>query len=71
MAQLVQVYPSQILELASADYQSEREEYLEKLGANRLEHTLLMSRSVWHKLRETRPLEGLQLIRCFTKFTAI
>jgi ribosomal protein S18 acetylase RimI-like enzyme len=61
MAQLVQVYPSQILEIASADYQSEREEYLEKLGANRLEHTLLMSRSVWHKLRETRPLEGLQL----------
>ncbi|MBP0018106.1 MAG: GNAT family N-acetyltransferase [Cyanobacteria bacterium SBLK] len=46
--------------VASADYQPEREEYLEKLGAERKEHSLLMSRSVWHKLRETRR-EGLQL----------
>ncbi|MGK7877978.1 MAG: N-acetyltransferase family protein [Xenococcaceae cyanobacterium] len=61
MAQIVQSLPPQSLELASADYQSEREEYLEKLGASRIEHTLLMSRSVWHKLRETKPLEGLQL----------
>jgi hypothetical protein len=51
----------QALELASADYQPEREEYLTKIGAQPVEHTLLMSRSVWHKLRETKPLEGLQL----------
>ena len=37
------------------------EEFLEKLGAEQVENTLLMSRSVWHKLRESRPLEGLQL----------
>lgn len=61
MAQITQSLPPQSLELASADYQPEREEYLEKLGAQRVEHTLLMSRSVWHKLRETKPLEGLQL----------
>ncbi|ACB53346.1 unknown [Crocosphaera subtropica ATCC 51142] len=60
MAQIVQKYPSQNLELVSADYQHEREEYLEKLGANPIEHTLLMSRSVWHKLKETKP-EGLHL----------
>jgi hypothetical protein len=53
--------PPQSLQLASADYQPEREEYLEQLGAERIEHTLLMSRSVWHKLREAKPLEGLQL----------
>ncbi|MEC4852589.1 MAG: GNAT family N-acetyltransferase, partial [Jaaginema sp. PMC 1079.18] len=61
MAQIVQKYPPQSLQLASADYQPEREEYLEKLGARRTEHTLLMSRSVWHKIRETKPLESLQL----------
>ena len=61
MAQVVQGFPDQSLELASADYQSEREEYLEQIGATRLEHTLLMSRSVWHKIKETKPLEGLQL----------
>ncbi|ELR97658.1 GNAT family N-acetyltransferase [Gloeocapsa sp. PCC 73106] len=61
MAQIVQNLPPQSLQLASADYQSEREEFLEKLGAERLENTLLMSRSVWHKLRESKPLEGLQL----------
>ena len=61
MAQVVQEFPPQSLELASADYQSEREEYLEQIGATRLEHTLLMSRSVWHKIKETKPLEGLQL----------
>jgi hypothetical protein len=60
MAQSVVNFPSQSLELVSADYQHEREEYLEKLGAQRIEHTLLMSRSVWHKLKETKP-EGLQL----------
>ncbi|HHP7232509.1 MAG TPA: GNAT family N-acetyltransferase [Xenococcaceae cyanobacterium] len=52
---------NQSLELVSADYQPEREEYLTKIGATPTEHTLLMSRSVWHKIRETRPLEGLQL----------
>jgi hypothetical protein len=61
MARIVQDYPPQSLELNSADYQPEREEYLGKIGAERVEHTLLMSRSVWHKLRETKPLEALQL----------
>jgi hypothetical protein len=60
MAQIAQTLPPQSLELVSADYQHEREEYLEQLGAQRIEHALLMSRSVWHKLRETKP-EGLQL----------
>lgn len=60
MAQIVQNFPSQGLELISADYQHEREEYLDKLGAQRSEHTLLMSRSVWHKLKEAKP-EGLHL----------
>lgn len=49
------------LELISADYQPEREEYLNKIGASPVENTLLMSRSVWHKIKETKPLEGLQL----------
>ncbi|MBE9130158.1 MULTISPECIES: GNAT family N-acetyltransferase [unclassified Coleofasciculus] len=61
MARIVRECPEQSLQLASADYQPEREEYLEQLGAQRIEHTLLMSRSVWHKLREARPLEALQL----------
>lgn len=63
MARVVQEVPPQSLEIASADYQSEREEYLEQLGAERIDHTLLMSRSVWHKLREAKSisLEGLQL----------
>ncbi|HEY9873287.1 MAG TPA: GNAT family N-acetyltransferase [Candidatus Obscuribacterales bacterium] len=63
MARIVKDFPSQSLLLASADYQPEREEYFERIGAERIEHSLLMSRSVWHKLRETKPmsLEGLQL----------
>lgn len=63
MAQLTQDKPANALHLISADYQPEREEFLEQLGAERLDHTLMMSRSVWHKLRETRQisLEGLQL----------
>lgn len=60
MAQLVQGLPPQALTLESADYQHEREEYLEQLGAERREHRLLMSRSVWHKLKEIKP-ERLQL----------
>lgn len=70
MARIAQEYPWQSLQLASADYQPEREEYLEKIGAQRIDHTLLMSRSVWHKLREAKPLEqfsevlqGLQPVR--------
>lgn len=61
MTQVTQTLPPQPLLISSSDYQQEREEYLEKLGAERLSHTLVMSRSVWHKLRETRPREGLQL----------
>lgn len=60
MAQSVKNIPPQSLELVSADYQHEREEFLEKLGAQRIGHALLMSRSVWHKLKEIKP-EGLQL----------
>ncbi len=61
MACVIQKFPSQSLLLSSADYQSEREEYLEKIGAKRVEQKLLMSRSVWHKLREAKPLESLKL----------
>ncbi|MBI4784268.1 MAG: GNAT family N-acetyltransferase [Oscillatoriophycideae cyanobacterium NC_groundwater_1537_Pr4_S-0.65um_50_18] len=63
MARLVKDLPPQPLHLTSTDYQQEREEFLEQLGATRIEHTLMMSRSVWHKLRESRfvALEGLQL----------
>lgn len=61
MAQTVAAYPAQSLRLRSADYQAEREEYLGQIGAEPVERTLLMSRSVWHKLREARPLERLQL----------
>lgn len=61
MARIVQAFPKQSLKLTSADYQPEREEYLEQIGGQRIEHTLLMSRSVWHKLRESKPLEALQL----------
>ncbi len=62
LARIAQDLPPQALQLASADYQPEREEYLEQIGANRVEHTLMMSRSVWHKLRESKfvSLEGLQ-----------
>ncbi|MEO1520053.1 MAG: GNAT family N-acetyltransferase [Cyanobacteria bacterium J06633_2] len=63
MARLLRAYPVQPLQMVSSDYQPEREEYLSKIGADRTEHTLMMSRSVWHKVRETKPasLEGLQL----------
>ncbi|MGA7933000.1 MAG: GNAT family N-acetyltransferase [Kovacikia sp.] len=62
MARIVQDLPAQSLQLASSDYQPEREEYLQRLGATRISHTLMMSRSVWHKVRESKPnaLEGLQ-----------
>lgn len=62
LGRIAQDVPPQALQLASADYQPEREEYLEQIGANRVEHTLMMSRSVWHKLRESKfvSLEGIQ-----------
>ncbi len=62
LARIAQDFPQQGLQLASSDYQPEREEYLERIGAKRREHTLIMSRSVWHKLRESKfvSLEGLQ-----------
>ncbi|MDJ0797191.1 MAG: GNAT family N-acetyltransferase [Calothrix sp. MO_167.B12] len=63
LAHIAQDFPPQTIQLASADYQPEGEEYLEQIGANRIEHTLIMSRSVWHKVRESRfvSLEGIQL----------
>jgi hypothetical protein len=54
MARQTKDVPPQSLRLASSDYQSEREEYLEQIGATRMQHTLMMSRSVWHKLRESK-----------------
>lgn len=59
MARIVQSFPKQSLKLASADYQPEREEYLEQIGAQRIEQTLLMSRSVWHKLRESKRIDPI------------
>ena len=53
MAELTQSLPAAPLHLTSTDYQSEREEYLEQIQAERIGHSLMMSRSVWHKLRET------------------
>ena len=66
MAQLArscQHLPLQPLQLVSADYQPEREEYFQQIGAVRVKHSLLMSRSVWHKLREAKhlSLENLQI----------
>ncbi len=63
MARITQELPVQSLQLASYDYQPEREEYLKQLGADRIAHTLMMSRSVWHKVRESRlsGFENLQL----------
>ncbi|MGK7918914.1 MAG: N-acetyltransferase family protein [Trichodesmium sp.] len=54
MATLAQDFPEQSLQLTSGDYQPEREAYLEQIKAQRIEHTLLMSRSVWHKIRESK-----------------
>ncbi len=63
MARVTQEVPAQALHLVSSDYQPEREEYFERIGATRMAHSVMMSRSVWHKLREAKPnsLEGLQL----------
>ncbi len=63
MAGVVQKFPNQPLQIMSLDYQTEREEYLKQIGALEIEHTLMMSRSVWHKVREAKSgaLEGLKL----------
>lgn len=62
MARIMQDLPAQSLQMASPDYQPEREAYLDSIGADRIGHTLLMSRSVWHKVRETKSIaESLQL----------
>lgn len=63
MARIVKDLPEQSLQLVSSDYQPEREEYLNQIGAHQAEHTLMMSRSVWHKLREAKPvsLDALQI----------
>jgi hypothetical protein len=63
MAGVVQKFPGQALQIMSFDYQTEREEYLRQIGALEIEHTLMMSRSVWHKVREAKAgaLEGLKL----------
>lgn len=70
MARISKDFPNQSLRLASSDYQPEREEYLQRIGACRIAHTLMMSRSVWHKLREAKPnsLEGLQLADVLPSF---
>jgi ribosomal protein S18 acetylase RimI-like enzyme len=70
MASRVKDVSLQPLKLVSADYQHEREEYLEKLGAGQVEHSLLMSRSVWHKLKEAKP-EGLQIAEMLQGLQAI
>ena len=60
IARMARSLPDQSLTLTSADYQPEREAYFESIGAQRGQHTLLLARSVWHKLRESRsrPLEN-------------
>ncbi|WP_008319165.1 GNAT family N-acetyltransferase [Leptolyngbya sp. PCC 6406] len=63
MARVLQSYPTVSLRITSHDYQPEREDYLTQIQADPVERTLMMARSVWHKVRETKPaaLEGLQL----------
>ena len=60
VARITSEFPSQSLQILSADYHPEREAYLERVGAKRIAHTLMMSRSVWHKLRETRSMPSLE-----------
>ncbi|NJK33605.1 MAG: GNAT family N-acetyltransferase [Oscillatoriales cyanobacterium SM2_2_1] len=53
--------------LGSADYQPEREAFLEQIGATPIARGLLMARSVWHKVRESRPvLDATHLTRMLT-----
>jgi hypothetical protein len=65
IASLAQADPPRPLRVVSADYQPEREKLLAKIGAEPVEQTLLMSRSLWHRLREIKPttLEGLSLVK--------
>jgi hypothetical protein len=65
MARITQDFPESPLQLVSSDYHKEREEYLERLGASRIAHTLMMSRSVWHKVRESKLSLDLQLPEVF------
>ncbi len=67
LARLMATCPDGDLCLTAADYQPEREAFLTRIGAQQERETVLMSRSVWHKLRETRglSLEGLQWAEVF------
>ncbi|MEO0352510.1 MAG: N-acetyltransferase [Cyanobacteria bacterium P01_A01_bin.15] len=62
MAQVLQGSSNRALQLASLDYQPERESYLREIDATEVDHTVMMSRSVWHKVRESKAvsIEGLQ-----------
>ncbi|MEM1241675.1 MAG: N-acetyltransferase, partial [Cyanobacteria bacterium P01_H01_bin.26] len=62
MAQVLQGASNRALQLASLDYQPERESYLREIDATEVDHTVMMSRSVWHKVRESKAvsIEGLQ-----------
>ncbi|HZG40568.1 MAG TPA: N-acetyltransferase [Nodosilinea sp.] len=68
MAKILQPFPAQSLRLTSLDYQPEREACFTQIQATPESHALLLSRSVWHKVREARhlSLEGLQLSDVFT-----
>lgn len=63
MARVLEAYPAAPLRVTSRDYQPEREDYLTQIRANPVSRTLMLSRSVWHKVREAKQinLEGLQL----------
>lgn len=63
MAQCLEGYPALPLQITSADYQPEREACFLQCQAEPSEHRLMLSRSVWHKLREARgvSIERLQL----------
>ncbi|MEL6385343.1 MAG: GNAT family N-acetyltransferase [Cyanobacteria bacterium J06626_18] len=63
LARVLEAYPSAPLRITSRDYQAEREDYLTQIQASPVDRTLMLSRSVWHKVREAKPaaLEGLQL----------
>ncbi|MBF2096976.1 MAG: GNAT family N-acetyltransferase [Gloeomargaritaceae cyanobacterium C42_A2020_066] len=63
LARALQGREAQGLYLASADYQPTREDWLRQVGATPVAHTLLLCRTVWHKLREGRfaGLDPLQL----------
>ena len=63
MAGVVQKFPGQPMHIVSLDYQTEREEYLKQIGALEIEHTLMMSRSVWHKVREAKSTSALESLK--------